>query len=196
MKKYRVLFGTLALVLLLVGCGEVNRSYWDLTLEAPSITEDAFHIFQLRADETQYIGLGMTREEVQRVVDVGEAEPAVFPCWGVIGFDERDRVDTIFIRINMDQQCLIDDNIPPALLWGTPNGITLGSPWSELEERFDASYNLSSFSDRTVTIHFTRDHVPVHEDSGLWEYRSYYVAFVKSSSSDTIWGIDMRRRMR
>ena len=156
---------------------QVDPAMWSISVEAPSVTEDAFHFLHLHGIEDIYLYLGMTREDVRKFLpNIGDDELVIFQQLGSIGFDENDRINRFLIV---------------AARWTTPSGIAAGSCWTKLEERFGESYNLSSI-DSGFYVYFTRNHVPVHPESEEWAYRSYSVSF---NGDDTIGLIHIRSRM-
>jgi len=121
----------------------------------------------------------MTREEARNFIpNIGDGNSVSSPQFGAIGFDDNDQIDQIMIF---------------AVRWTTPSGITAGSCWSELEERFGANYNLSSL-DGTFRVNFTRSHIPVHPESEDWAYWSYNVRFTRDNDSNIVGMISIRSR--
>ena len=167
---------------------QVDPAMWSISAELPPITDDAFHLLHLRDNEEVYIHLGMTREDARVAFpNLRDEGPVILPQWGTISFDEDDRIEQIIILVNA-----VAGN-PYALLWTTPSGIALGSYWSEVHERFDAKYNVSSV-DGTFAVYFTRDHIPVYPESEKWAYRSYYMDFTGDNPEARIFSIAMRSR--
>ena len=184
----KLLFLTLLAVglLFLTACDDavqpeqVDPALWSINAEAPPITEDAFHFLHLHGVEDIYLYLGMTREDARKFLpNIGDDDASLFPQLGAIGFDDDDQIDVLLIF---------------AGIWATPSGIAFGSYWSELEERFDASYRHPASSDDWIYVYFTRDHTLVHPESEEWIYRSYSVSFTKNNDDNSIGMIHVRSR--
>lgn len=194
MKKFLLTVIFIAVILSLVACvspalpEQVDPAMWSISASPPPLTEDAFHLLHLRDDEDIYIHLGMTRENARIAFpNLGVEGSGIFPQWGSIRFDDDDRIDQIMIFVNT-----VTGN-PYAMLWTTPSGIALGSHWSEINERFDSSYNRSSL-DGAFRLYFTRNHIPVHPESEEWEYRSYYVSLTGRNDEGRIFSITIESR--
>ena len=175
MKKFVGLLVMVFMILVLTACSTLQAG------ERPDL--DGYHF--IYNDAGEYIWLGMTLEDVERMA-LGEEdslevhdtesidESHVFYGRLVISirsitliFDENERVYSIYGPFFV-----------PAEPWFARGGITTGTDLSEMEEAFDMNYvHIYEESDSSswLYFYFTYDHTPVYRDSEDIYYRVVFI---------------------
>jgi len=162
MKKYGILFMTVLMLLSLVACISPDEAPVQSILDL-----NGFHYVFNEAGE--YVWLGMTRQEVERIVSLSPGEkPEYLVGQGVsVQFDESGLVYSIFLA-------------PPSS-WSIRGDLSPGSYIVEIEDVFNMNYVY--FPTRMLLpwleFYFSFDHIPVEHTS---DERFYRVQFSQVSS--------------
>jgi len=158
MKKYVGLLLVAMTLVMLVACGGTQAS------ERPDL--DGFHF--IYNDAGDYIWLGMTLEDVERI-DFSEEDSLTVADTS----DVDDRFYGRFVLTNRWFGLMFDDNERVSYIaqlwtegpWLVRGDITSGSTLSEVEEIFDMDYVHIGSLLSWWSFYFTYDHIPVHRES-------------------------------